>query len=45
MGKVDQGVFTHWMLSFLFGRELGYIGFGGSGSRCAISCTWTTWST
>ena len=30
MGKVDQGVFTHWMLAHHFGRPLRYIGFGGS---------------
>jgi CDP-paratose 2-epimerase len=33
MGKVDQGVFTHWMLSFYFGKPLTYIGFGGSGKQ------------
>jgi len=33
MGKVDQGVFTHWMLSFCFGKPLSYIGFGGSGKQ------------
>jgi CDP-paratose 2-epimerase len=33
MGKVDQGVFTHWMLSFYFGRALSYIGYGGSGKQ------------
>jgi CDP-paratose 2-epimerase len=33
MGKVDQGVFTHWMLSFYFGRPLTYIGFGGHGKQ------------
>ena len=33
MGKVDQGVFTHWMLSHVFGRPLSYIGFGGSGRQ------------
>ncbi|HEV2723893.1 MAG TPA: NAD-dependent epimerase/dehydratase family protein [Thermoleophilaceae bacterium] len=33
MGKVDQGVFTHWVLSHLFGRELSYIGFGGEGRQ------------
>jgi CDP-paratose 2-epimerase len=33
MGKVDQGVFTHWMLSFHFGLPLSYIGFGGSGKQ------------
>lgn len=33
MGKADQGVFTHWMLSFYFGRPLAYIGYGGAGKQ------------
>jgi CDP-paratose 2-epimerase len=33
MGKVDQGVFTHWMLSHRFGLPLRYIGFGGAGKQ------------
>ena len=33
MGKVDQGVFTHWMLAFYFKRPLSYIGFGGTGMQ------------
>ena len=33
MGKVDQGVFTHWMLAHHFGRPLSYIGFGGQGKQ------------
>lgn len=33
MGRVDQGVFTHWALSFSFGRPLRYIGYGGSGKQ------------
>ncbi len=33
MGRVDQGVFTHWMLSHHFGLPLSYIGFGGSGKQ------------
>jgi len=33
MGKVDQGVFTHWMLAFHFKRPLSYIGFGGTGKQ------------
>jgi CDP-paratose 2-epimerase len=33
MGKIDQGVFTHWMLSFVTGRELRYIGYGGRGKQ------------
>jgi CDP-paratose 2-epimerase len=33
MGKVDQGVFTHWLASFYFGRPLSYLGFGGAGKQ------------
>jgi CDP-paratose 2-epimerase len=33
MGKVDQGVFTHWALSHAFGRPLAYVGFGGTGRQ------------
>jgi CDP-paratose 2-epimerase len=33
MGKVDQGVFTHWMLAHLLGGSLAYIGFDGSGKQ------------
>jgi CDP-paratose 2-epimerase len=33
MGKVDQGVFTHWMLAHHFNRPLDYIGFGGQGKQ------------
>jgi CDP-paratose 2-epimerase len=33
MGKVDQGVFTHWMLCHRFGQPLRYIGFGGEGKQ------------
>jgi CDP-paratose 2-epimerase len=33
MGKVDQGVFTHWMLSHHFGLPLTYIGYGGKGKQ------------
>jgi CDP-paratose 2-epimerase len=33
MGKVDQGVFTHWMLSHRFRQPLRYIGFGGEGKQ------------
>ncbi len=32
-GKVDQGVFTLWMLAHYFKRELRYIGFGGRGKQ------------
>jgi CDP-paratose 2-epimerase len=33
MGKVDQGVFTHWMLAHMLGGELSYIGYGGAGKQ------------
>jgi CDP-paratose 2-epimerase len=33
MGKVDQGVFTHWMLAHHFEQELAYIGYGGRGKQ------------
>ncbi len=33
MGKVDQGVFTHWMLAHHFGNPLRYIGFDGKGKQ------------
>jgi CDP-paratose 2-epimerase len=33
MGKVDQGVFTFWLLAHHFGRPLSYIGFGGTGKQ------------
>ncbi len=33
MGKVDQGVFTHWMLAFYARRPLSYLGFGGTGKQ------------
>ncbi len=33
MGKVDQGVFSWWLLSHHFGRPLTYIGFGGGGKQ------------
>jgi CDP-paratose 2-epimerase len=33
MGRVDQGVFTHWMLAHHFKRPLAYIGFGGTGKQ------------
>ena len=33
MGKVDQGVFSFWLLSHRFGRPLSYIGYGGSGKQ------------
>ena len=33
LGRADQGVFTHWMLSFIRARPLRYIGYGGSGKQ------------
>jgi CDP-paratose 2-epimerase len=33
MGKVDQGVFTHWVLNHYFRRPLAYIGYGGQGKQ------------
>ena len=33
MGKVDQGVFTYWLLAHHFGRPLEYFGFGGAGKQ------------
>jgi CDP-paratose 2-epimerase len=33
MGKVDQGVFSYWMLAHHFRRPLRYIGFGGRGKQ------------
>ena len=33
MGKVDQGVFAHWLLSHRFGLPLSYIGYGGRGKQ------------
>lgn len=32
-GKVDQGVFTYWMLAHYFKKPLKYIGFGGEGKQ------------
>ena len=33
MGKVDQGVFTFWLLHHYFGKPLSYIGYGGEGHQ------------
>jgi CDP-paratose 2-epimerase len=33
MGRVDQGVFSYWLLAHHFKRPLRYIGFGGSGKQ------------
>ncbi len=32
-GKVDQGVFTFWMLAHYFKKSIKYIGFGGKGKQ------------
>jgi CDP-paratose 2-epimerase len=32
-GKVDQGVFTFWMLAHYFRKEIKYIGFGAKGKQ------------
>ncbi len=31
MGRVDQGIVTHWVLSHVLGQPLTYVGFGGHG--------------
>jgi CDP-paratose 2-epimerase len=33
LGRVDQGVFTHWLLAHRFARPLSYIGFGATGKQ------------
>lgn len=33
MGRVDQGVFGHWLLAHLYRRPLRYIGYGGTGKQ------------
>jgi CDP-paratose 2-epimerase len=33
MGRVDQGVFSYWLLAHRFGRPLSYLGYGGSGKQ------------
>ncbi len=33
MGKVDQGFVTHWVAKHIFGGDLAYIGYGGSGKQ------------
>lgn len=33
MGKVDQGVIMHWVLSHILNRPLQYIGYGGEGKQ------------
>lgn len=32
-GKVDQGIFVHWLASHYWKRELGYFGYGGHGKQ------------
>jgi CDP-paratose 2-epimerase len=32
-GRVDQGILAFWVFSFLLGRPLRYIGFGGTGKQ------------
>ncbi|MCK4882516.1 MAG: NAD-dependent epimerase/dehydratase family protein [Candidatus Omnitrophica bacterium] len=32
-GKVDQGVFSYWMINHYFKRKLSYIGYGGQGKQ------------
>ena len=33
MGKVDQGVFTHWLAAHHWKRPLRYLGYGGQGKQ------------
>jgi CDP-paratose 2-epimerase len=33
MGKVDQGIFAHWIFSHVEGTPLSYFGYGGSGKQ------------
>jgi CDP-paratose 2-epimerase len=33
LGKVDQGVFTYWLVRHMARRSLSYIGFGGAGKQ------------
>ena len=33
MGKIDQGVVTHWLASHIFKKELRYIGYSGNGKQ------------
>jgi CDP-paratose 2-epimerase len=37
-GKVDQGVFTYWMMAHVFKHSLTYIGYGGSGKQVRDLC-------
>jgi CDP-paratose 2-epimerase len=33
LGRIDQGVFTYWLLAFYRRRELNYIGYRGTGKQ------------
>jgi CDP-paratose 2-epimerase len=33
LGKIDQGVFTYWLLAHYFGRPLRYLGYEGTGKQ------------
>lgn len=33
MGRVDQGVFVHWVASHFYRRPLAYFGYGGTGKQ------------
>ncbi|HMP74490.1 MAG TPA: NAD-dependent epimerase/dehydratase family protein, partial [Kiritimatiellia bacterium] len=33
LGKVDQGVFTYWLVRHMAGKGLSYIGYGGTGKQ------------
>jgi CDP-paratose 2-epimerase len=33
LGRIDQGIFTYWLLAFYRRRELNYIGYGGTGKQ------------
>jgi CDP-paratose 2-epimerase len=33
LGRIDQGVFTYWLLAFYRQRELNYIGYRGTGKQ------------
>jgi CDP-paratose 2-epimerase len=33
LGKVDQGVFTYWLINHYFKKDLMYIGYGGQGKQ------------
>ena len=33
MGRVDQGIVTHWAASHVYGRPLRYVGYGGTGKQ------------